>query len=180
MTSGICLSIAIIYNLDPEVFLNMSKKARSKQLTDIFETVEFPDAYKVSYLANAIVVPTYEDVRRDFGLVRAEYHLLLCLAHYSELTAQDVARMTRRPRNSISRAVHRMQNEGYLKRVPDPNDGRQAKLTITPEGREMHNKISTYLTNREVELFDILTHGEREHLRELLRKLCLHAAGLDR
>ncbi|MFV1851694.1 MAG: hypothetical protein ACMZ66_13405 [Thalassospira sp.] len=54
----------------------MNKKTRGEELTDIFETVEFPDAYKVSYLANAIVIPTYEDVRRDFGLVRAEYHLI--------------------------------------------------------------------------------------------------------
>lgn len=158
----------------------MNKKSRSLELTDIFETVEFPDAYKISYLANAIVIPSYEDIRRDFGMVRAEYHLLLCLAHYTALTAQDIARMTRRPRNSISRAVHRMLNEGYIKRVPDPEDGRQAKLTITVEGRDMHTKIATYLTSREAEVLDVLSHGEREHFREILRKLSFHAAGLER
>ncbi len=158
----------------------MKKSTSAQDLTDIFETVEFPDAYKVSYLANAVVIPTYEDVRRDFGLVRSEYHLLLCLAHFPELTAQDVARMTRRPRNSISRAVHRMQDEGYLKRVPDPEDGRQAKLTITPAGREMHEKISKYLVDREAEVFDVLASEDREHLRRILRVLASHAAGLER
>ena len=69
----------------------MARKNDSLDYSNIFEAVEFPDAYKVSYLANAIVFPTYEDVRKDFGLVRAEYHLLLCLAHYSELTAQDLS-----------------------------------------------------------------------------------------
>ena len=92
----------------------MSRVKVELDYSNIFESVEFPDAYKVSYLANAIVFPTYEDVRKDFGLVRAEYHLLLCLAHYSELTAQDVARITRRPRNSISRAVHRMLDLGFF------------------------------------------------------------------
>ena len=158
----------------------MSNKTPAHALTDIFDTVEFPDAYKVSYLANALVVPTYEDVRRDFGLIRAEYHLLLCLAHYPVLTAQDVARMTRRPRNSISRAVHRMQKVGFLNRVPDPEDGRQIRLTITDTGREMHEKISQYLVKREAEIFDVLTNGEREHLREILKKLAEHAATLDR
>ena len=124
----------------------MVKKKGDLDYSNIFEAVEFPDAYKVSYLANAIVFPTYEDVRKDFGLVRAEYHLLLCLAHYSELTAQDVARITRRPRNSISRAVHRMLDLGFLKRVPDPSDARQAKLRITKEGKIMHKKISKYLS----------------------------------
>ena len=148
--------------------------------SNIFESVEFPDAYKVSYLANAIVFPTYEDVRKDFGLVRAEYHLLLCLAHYSELTAQDVARITRRPRNSISRAVHRMLDLGFLKRVPDPSDARQAKLQITKEGKIMHNKISKYLVAREAEIFSVLSESERKHFRSLIRKLANFASMLKR
>lgn len=158
----------------------MARKNESLDYSNIFEAVEFPDAYKVSYLANAIVFPTYEDVRKDFGLVRAEYHLLLCLAHYSELTAQDVARITRRPRNSISRAVHRMLDLGFLKRVPDPDDARQAKLQITLEGKIMHQKISAYLVEREAEIFCVLSDTERESFRELIRKLANFASTLKR
>ena len=158
----------------------MARKSESLDYSNIFEAVEFPDAYKVSYLANAIVFPTYEDVRKDFGLVRAEYHLLLCLAHYSELTAQDVARITRRPRNSISRAVHRMLDLGFLKRVPDPDDARQAKLQITREGKIMHQKISAYLVDREAEIFNVLSDTERESFRELIRKLANFASTLKR
>ena len=158
----------------------MARKSESLDYSNIFEAVEFPDAYKVSYLANAIVFPTYEDVRKDFGLVRAEYHLLLCLAHYSELTAQDVARITRRPRNSISRAVHRMLDLGFLKRVPDPDDARQAKLQITREGKIMHQKISAYLVDREAEIFNVLSDTERESFRKLIRKLANFASTLKR
>ena len=158
----------------------MPRKSESLDYSNIFEAVEFPDAYKVSYLANAIVFPTYEDVRKDFGLVRAEYHLLLCLAHYSELTAQDVARITRRPRNSISRAVHRMLDLGFLKRVPDPDDARQAKLQITLEGKIMHQKIAAYLVDREAEIFRVLSDTERESFRELIRKLANFASTLKR
>ena len=158
----------------------MARKNDSLDYSNIFEAVEFPDAYKVSYLANAIVFPTYEDVRKDFGLVRAEYHLLLCLAHYSELTAQDVARITRRPRNSISRAVHRMLDLGFLKRVPDPDDARQAKLQITRKGKIMHQKISAYLVDREAEIFGVLSETERGSFRELIRKLANFASTLKR
>jgi DNA-binding MarR family transcriptional regulator len=158
----------------------MAKKRGDLDYSNIFEAVEFPDAYKVSYLANAIVFPTYEDVRKDFGLVRAEYHLLLCLAHYFELTAQDVARITRRPRNSISRAVHRMLDLGFLKRVPDPSDARQAKLRITKEGKIMHKKISKYLVAREAEIFSVLSESERTQFRYLIRKLANFASTLKR
>ena len=158
----------------------MSRVKVELDYSNIFESVEFHDAYKVSYLSNAIVFPTYEDVRKDFGLVRAEYHLLLCLAHYSELTAQDVARITRRPRNSISRAVHRMLDLGFLKRVPDPSDARQAKLQITNEGKIMHKKVSEYLVAREVEIFSVLSESERKHFRDLIRKLANFASTLKR
>ena len=158
----------------------MGRRKAELNYSNIFESVEFPDAYKVSYLANAIVFPTYEDVRKDFGLVRAEYHLLLCLAHYSELTAQDVARITRRPRNSISRAVHRMLDLGFLKRVPDPSDARQAKLQITNEGKIMHKKVSEYLVAREAEIFSVLSESERKHFRDLIRKLANFASTLKR
>ena len=158
----------------------MARKSESLDYSNIFEAVEFPDAYKVSYLANAIVFPTYEDVRKDFGLVRAEYHLLLCLAHYSELTAQDVARITRRPRNSISRAVHRMLDLGFLKRVPDPDDARRAKLQITREGKIMHQNISAYLVDREAEIFSVLSESERTQFRDLIRKLANFASTLKR
>ena len=158
----------------------MARKNEALDYSNIFEAVEFPDAYKVSYLANAIVFPTYEDIRKDFGLVRAEYHLLLCLAHYSELTAQDVAQITRRPRNSISRAVHRMLGLGFLKRIPDPDDARQAKLQITRQGKIMHQKISAYLVDREAEIFGVLSETERESFRELIRKLANFASTLKR
>ena len=39
----------------------MARKNESLDYSNIFEAVEFPDAYKVSYLANAIVCPTDED-----------------------------------------------------------------------------------------------------------------------
>lgn len=149
-------------------------------VTEIFDTVEFPDAYKISYLANAMIIPTYEDVFREFGLFRAEYHLLMCLAHYPVLAAHDVARMTRMPRNTISRAVKRMERDGFLTRAPDQEDKRKARLTLTIEGRKIHDAVAAAFVQREAELLDILSKIEREQFRETLAKLSVHASKLDR
>lgn len=148
-------------------------------LTRIFDTIEYPAAYRITYLANAIVFPAYADIKKDFGLVRAEYILLVCLSHFDALTAQDVARISRRPRNTISRAVHRMLAEGYLDRAPDPEDGRQSHLRITPAGRKMHGRISTYLTRRQDEVLAGLDPDERATLLRILKKAALHAATLE-
>ncbi|MEM9520210.1 MAG: MarR family transcriptional regulator [Actinomycetota bacterium] len=148
------------------------------ELTSIFDTVEFRDAYRMSYLTNAVIVPTYAEVRREFGIIRSEYHLLLCLSHFDELNAQDVSRVTRMPRNSISRAVHRMVSEGYIRRAPDPDDARQARLTITAAGRRLHEQVATLLEARQEEVLSPLTQREREQLARLLRKAVAHAARL--
>ena len=148
-------------------------------LTRIFDTIEFPDAYRISYLANAIVIPAYDTVRRQFGIIRAEYLLLVCLSHFPVLTAQDVARIARQPRNTVSRAVHRMLDENYIERVPDPDDGRQAHLTITPAGRTLHEQIAEVLRLRQEHVLSDLDAQERKTLSRLLRKAALNAADLD-
>ncbi|WP_270728883.1 MarR family winged helix-turn-helix transcriptional regulator [Shimia sp. Alg240-R146] len=154
-------------------------RSNDTDLTRIFDTIEYPEAYRVTYLANAIVFPAYGEIKRDFGLVRAEYILLACLSHFDVLTAQEVARISRRPRNTISRAVHRMLNESYLERSPDPADGRQSKLKITPKGRALHDEISGYLSRRQDEVLAALNAEERATLTALLKKAALHTAKLD-
>lgn len=146
--------------------------------TVMFDAVEFRDAYRMSYLTNAVIVPIYDEVRREHGVIRAEYHLLMCLAHYDTLSARDISQLTRRPRNSISRAVHRMLAEGYLDRSPDPDDGRQALLTITPAGRKLHEKIAARLAARQEEILAPLSAAERRQLDRILERLTSHTSTL--
>lgn len=153
--------------------------ASTRNLTAIFDRNEIPDTYRISFLANSIIVPVYDGIKRDVGLNRGEYLLLFCLAHFPELTAQDVANMTGRPRNSISRGVHRMVNRGYITRRPDAEDGRQAWLQITAEGRALHKKLVKRFKAREDEVLKELTAPQRAQFDKLLRKLVLHTDLID-
>ena len=86
--------------------------------------------------------------------------------------------MTRRPRNTISRAVHRMLDEGYIDRAPDPSDGRQSKLTITAKGRAMQTRVEQILSEREEEVVAPLSADDHASLDAILQKLVRHAASL--
>lgn len=140
--------------------------------------VEFQDAALLSYIHSGIIIPAYEAIKKDFGIIRGEYLLLVCLSHYEFLTAQEVSRLTGRPRNTISRAVNRMLKEGYLKRAPDPADGRQAKLSITQSGKKMHATLVRYLVNRQEVILTVLDNKERKQLRSIMQKLVKHSATL--
>jgi len=155
--------------------MTVSKK-KQLDVATFLDKVEFRDAALLSYVTSAIIIPTYDEIKNDFGIVRAEYLLLLCLSHFAVLTAQDVSRLTGRPRNSISRAVNRMLQKGYIKRAPDPNDGRQSKLTITASGRKLHRRIAKHMTLRKENILAALTANERKTLQTLLRKTAVHAA----
>ncbi|HAK53894.1 MAG TPA: hypothetical protein DCP38_00225 [Acidobacteria bacterium] len=148
------------------------------ELNAIFERAEMRDLYRISYLANALVLPVYDGIKHDFGLTRGEYLLIFCLAHLPVLTAQDVARMSKRPRNTISRAVHRMLAEGFIDRALDPEDGRQARLTITDKGRALHRTVVRRWLAREAEALAVLDDAERAALDRILQKLVTHAADL--
>lgn len=150
--------------------------AENRYLTAIFDRIEVRGTYRISFLANSLVLPVYDDIKRDFGLARGEYLLLLCLAHLPQLTAQDVANMTGRSRNSISRAVHRMLSVGYLDRTPDPDDGRQAVLKITRRGRGLHERIIKLFIARETKILAALNDEETACLDRLRQKLVLHTS----
>ena len=148
---------------------------RLNMLELILERNDVRDTFRISYLANRLVLAVYDEIKRDFGLSRGEYLLLFCLSQIDELTAQDVADVTGRPRNSISRAVHRMLDEGYLTRSPHPTDGRQALLSITKSGRELHKKIIPLFKQRQQKSLAHLSEKERAQLDRLLTKLVLEA-----
>ena len=141
---------------------------------------EVRDLFRLSFLANITLLPVYETIQRDHGLNRAEYLLLFCLAQTPHLTAQDVANVTGRPRNSISRAVHRVLERGLIHRTPDPDDGRQARLRITAAGRRLHQRIVTSFIEREAALLDVLDAGERRALDRILARLVENASALSR
>ena len=146
---------------------------------DFLGRVEFRDAALLSFVTSAIIVPAYDRVKREFGISRPEYMLLLCLSHYPVLTAQDVSRLTGRPRNSISRAVHRMLAEGHIGRAPDPDDGRQARLTITGTGRALHDRIASDMRERQEIVLAGLSRSERDTLATLLAKAAQQAVAIE-
>ena len=67
---------------------------------------------------------------------------------------------------SMTRIVNGLEERGYLARRPDPRDGRQCLVTLTPPGREVllanRRRRDEWLTVRIAEL----DHVEREVLRQ--------------
>lgn len=127
--------------------------------------------YRVSYLANFFSGPIYRELEAVEELTRPDFIVMFCLAHCGSLTAQDISNMTGRPKNSLSRAVHKLVARGFISRVAAKKDPRQAQLDLSRTGQETLDRIMPRFTRRETEMLSPLTPDERREFDRLLGKL---------
>lgn len=75
------------------------------------------------------------------------------------------------PANTATRMVDWLVASGYVERVQDRGDRRVVRVSLTPEGRELHQVMGDFIMRRAVELLERFTEEERDTLVALLRKL---------
>ena len=103
-----------------------------------------------------------DDLRRNSGISRAEYEVLLRLFFNEEgrLRITEIADKSLLSRSGISRLVDRLEGAGLVERHGDEDDKRGAYAAITEHGREHFTATATRHTALVRELF--LSHFSNE------------------
>lgn len=128
--------------------------------------------YWISYLANHFTIPAYRDIAAQLDLTRHEALILLSLGSLQDgLTAGDIATLSGRPKNSISRAVASLEARKMIRRRAHATDKRQQLLTMTPTGAGLFDTINMQLQDRAQVATNVLSTDERLQLNRLLVKL---------
>ena len=75
-------------------------------------------------------------LRRDSGFGLFEYHALAALSEAPARTRRmsDLADLAQGSLSRLSQVVTRMEGRGWVRRSPDPSDGRTTLVTLTDEG----------------------------------------------
>lgn len=139
---------------------------------DIILGSTIPFAYRMAYLVNIYREPLLKKVEEDLGLKRPEWTVLLCLSMHNGMIAKDISTLTGQPRNSISRAIISLENQGLLRRHPNEEDKRRILLQITKKGIKKFTQIVPSFEMREKQMVLSLTDKEQDQLYGLLDKLC--------
>jgi DNA-binding MarR family transcriptional regulator len=115
-------------------------------------------------------------LRADHGISGSKLAILGWLFRAgTPMTASDLARLERLQPQSLTRIIAELDEQGLIRRTPDPSDRRQILIEISPKGQELL-VIDAYRQNHwlvEV-MADQLTKAEREILAiaaDLLDKL---------
>ena len=79
------------------------------------------------------------------GLSVSQCYVLDALAEDGDLTMQRVAERMHLAVSTMTRVVGQLVRRGYVRRRPDPEDGRVVHVTLTPRGKEIMATINRAL-----------------------------------
>ena len=121
------------------------------------------------------------ELRERSGLTLADYEVLLCLdrAPRSKLRMAELAECVLLTASGTTRAVDRLERDGFVRRAPDPHDGRATLVSLTAAGRRRFRAAApVHLEGVRARFLDALTTREAESLRAVSVKV-LAANGFE-
>ncbi|RVU38629.1 MarR family transcriptional regulator [Hwanghaeella grinnelliae] len=138
-----------------------------------------PFAFRLNYLALRYNTPCYGWVQKTEGLSRIEYVVIYSIALCEGGQARDIAHSSGFPKNSLSRAMAKLEKEGLIYREQDESDRRNQSLYLTENGRALFDRTVAVFEMREREMLDGLKEDELKTLSNLLAKVVLNCAPLS-
>ncbi len=105
------------------------------------------------------------------GLHRGQGFILWRLSCQDGLAQGELARSLNITPATVSGALRRMEQAGWVTRRPDARDQRVSRVFLSEEGRRLHKSLAKAFRALEDELLAALTPDEEAQLRKALEKL---------
>ena len=106
----------------------------------------------------------------NFGLF---YRISNIIYPGNDVTMGELSNMLAVPLSTATRIVNWMVNDGYIKRLPDPEDRRVVRVALTEKGLELHRSIKSYVEERVNNILSSLSSEEQITLLQLIDKVIL-------
>jgi DNA-binding MarR family transcriptional regulator len=87
------------------------------------------------------------------------------------LTMGELSKSIAAPMSSTTRMVNWLVDNGYAARLSDPDDRRIVRVTLTEEGRKLHEYIESHIIERVRETIQLLTQEEQATIINVFDKL---------
>ncbi len=114
-----------------------------------------------------------------FDLSRDEWRVLAALGESGTMNTQAALLFTTLDKVQASRAVHRMEGKGLIRREEDAADRRNRILRLTPAGRALYRRIVPVVKSREAFLLEGFDETERAALDRVIERLLARARELE-
>ena len=132
--------------------------------------------YRLSLLSNAIssaIAAVYGD---KFAISMPEWRIMMILAEYPDVSADEVCRRTKIEKSVVSRAVARLLKRHFINRKIDEDDRRRSILRLSETGLSVYDEVMPIARDYEAKLLADLTAEEMETFNAMIDKLLEKAA----
>jgi DNA-binding MarR family transcriptional regulator len=122
--------------------------------------------------AQQVVLARVDEALKPWSLTFARYEVLVLL-HFSKEGVLPLGKMGDRlmlHQASVTNLIDRLEQQGYLRRVPHPTDRRTTLAELTPEGRAIVDDATEAVVGAAIGVAE-LTERDQSDLHRILRKL---------
>jgi DNA-binding MarR family transcriptional regulator len=106
-----------------------------------------------------------------FGLDVPGWRVIATLGQFDRATAKAIGAHARMHKTKVSRAVLQLEGRGYVERAPNPQDKREAHLTLTAAGRAAYREIAPLALDYQDRTLRRLSEDQRQALDGILTVL---------
>lgn len=98
-----------------------------------------------------------------YGIGSGQYIFLIRIHDHEGINQKDLSKLIQIDKTTTTKAVKKLEDEGYIYRQPDPSDKRYNNLYLTEKGKTFIPILEGKLTN----ITKILSHGMTEEQMDL-------------
>lgn len=97
--------------------------------------------------------------------------ILFVLDRDGSMSQKELARVLRQTPPSVTNAIQKMEQKGYILRQPDEKDQRVLRLHLTEKSQRYLSQVKQTFRQMEAELFEGISKEEKEELRKILLRM---------
>jgi DNA-binding MarR family transcriptional regulator len=133
-------------------------------ITDLLST-------RLLRLSNTLALYSARHYRQLFGVTLPEWRVMSIVASRDGTTARDISRVLATDKAWVGLSVKSLARRGYLTRASDKQDTRRVLLSLTRQGKEIHDAIMAVARRRQRRLLATLPDGAADTLSASLDRL---------
>lgn len=130
-------------------------------------------AFRINYIAFRYNQPLYTWVEQTYDLSRPEFTVIYSLGIGGGHKASQITRSSGHPKNTLSRAIAKLESRGLIQRDAGPGTGRNQLLRLTRQGHALFDAALPKFVEHERRLLSGITEDERAALARILAKVVL-------
>jgi len=125
----------------------------------------------LTFLANKLATGASISYRKHFGIGVVEWRLLALLAVEDKITANRICQVIGLDKSAVSRSLQTLEKAGHICGEVDSQDARRYAVSLTAEGKALHDRVLKVALERERRLLSDFTRTEIDTLVNLLGRM---------